>query len=101
MPGMGTKMMQNRFPTDQLIDYHVARARGGTALNTIEVSSVHAPSAPPTYGSLASDRCIPAYKRLTEAIHKEGGKASVFLWQGGWSLKETLLCKSLYQAIPR
>lgn len=83
MPGMGTKMMQNRFPTEQLIDFHVARTKGGTGLNIVEVSSVHTPSAPPTYGCLSEDRYIPAYQKLTKAIHDAGGKVGVFLWQGG------------------
>lgn len=83
MAGMGTKMMQNGFPTDQLIDYHVARTKGGTGLNLVEVSSVHTPSAPPGYGCLSEDRFIPAYRKLTTAIHDAGGKVGVFLWQGG------------------
>lgn len=83
MPGMGTKMMQNRFPTEQLIDFHVARTKGGTGLNIVEVSSVHTPSAPPTYGCLSEDRYIPAYQKLTKAIHDAGGQGrGVFV--AGW-----------------
>jgi len=41
MPAMGT-----RFTENQHIAYHVTRARGGSALNIVEVSSVHALSAP-------------------------------------------------------
>lgn len=46
-PAMGTKMPdEERFVTQQLIDYHVARAEGGCGLNFTEVCSVYAPASP-------------------------------------------------------
>ena len=64
------------------VDYHVARVRGGSGLNIVEVSSVHTPSAPRMFLSLSEDMYIPGMKELTNAIHKEGGKAGIQLWQG-------------------
>lgn len=83
LPAMGTRFSGNgRDVTQQLIDYHVARAKGGSALNIVEVSSVHTPSAPRHFLSLSEDRYIPGFKKLTDAIHEAGGKACVQLWQG-------------------
>lgn len=83
LPGIGTKMSQDRYMSDQLIAFHVARAKGGCALNVLEVASVHAPSAPQGFLGIHDDDCIPGLKRCVDAIHEAGGKASIQLWQGG------------------
>ena len=83
MPAMGTKFSgRASYVTDQLIDYHVARVKGGSTLNIVEVTSVHTPSAPRGFLSISEDEYIPGLKRLTDAIHQAGGKAGVQLWQG-------------------
>ncbi len=83
LPAMGTKFSGNTSDvTQKLIDYHVARVKGGSTLNIVEVTSVHTPSAPKQFLSLSEDRYIPGMKRLTDAIHENGGKAGVQLWQG-------------------
>ena len=82
-PAMGTKMAPDRYVTDQLIAYHVERAKGGCGLNFTEVASVHTPSAPKQFLSISDDKFIPGLKKLTDAIHEAGGKAGVQLWQGG------------------
>lgn len=83
MPAMGTKFSgKASFVTPTLIEYHRLRARGGSGLNIVEVSSVHTPSAPRQFLSLSEDMYIPGMKELTDAIHAEGGKAGVQLWQG-------------------
>lgn len=82
MPAMGTKFPKDNEVTDQLVNYHIERAKGGTALNIVEVTGVHQPSVPGIYPSLGEDRFIPGMKRLTDAIHDAGGKAGVQLWQG-------------------
>lgn len=83
LPAMGTKFAnKDRTVSQQLIDYHVARVIGGCALNMVEVASVHTPSAPRKFVSISNDKYIPGLKELTDAIHKEGGKAGIQLWQG-------------------
>lgn len=83
LPAMGTKFSgKTSFVTDQLIDYHVARVKGGSTLNIVEVSSVHTPSAPRGFLSISEDAYIPGFQKLTDAIHKAGGKAGIQLWQG-------------------
>ncbi|MGN0299376.1 MAG: FAD-dependent oxidoreductase [Lachnospiraceae bacterium] len=69
--------------TDKLIQYHVARAAGGCGLNTVEVTSVDALSAPKGFLSLAEDKYISGFQKLNHAVHAVGGKTCVQLWQGG------------------
>ena len=83
MPAMGTRMANEKSEvTERLINYHEARAKGGCGLNIVEVSSVHTPSAPSNFVSISEDSYIEGHRRLTEAIHKAGGKAGIQLWQG-------------------
>lgn len=83
-PAMGTKMLDgDKYVTDQLIDYHVARAIGGNGLNFTEVCSVYDKAAPKNFLSLSDDKYIPGLKKLADAIHEAGAKAGVQLWLGG------------------
>lgn len=86
MSAMGTHMSyassDKRSVTEQIIGYHVARARGGCGLNTTEVCAVDAASAPFGFLSIADDGHIPGLKRLAEAVHEAGGHIMVQLWQG-------------------
>lgn len=81
-PAMGTRMAENRAVTDRLIQYHVARVKGGCGLNIVEVAAVHTPSAPRHFLGICEDDLIPSHKKLTDAIHAAGGKAGIQLWQG-------------------
>lgn len=83
-PAMGTKMVQeDKFVTDQVIDYHVARALGGCGLNFTEVCSVYSKASPKYFMGIGEDKYIPGLKKLATAIHEAGGKAGVQLWLGG------------------
>ncbi len=83
LPAMGTRMADEHGAiTDKLIAYHAARAKGGCALNIVEVAAVHTPSAPAHFVSISEDSLIEGHKKLTDAIHKNGGKAGLQLWQG-------------------
>ena len=87
LPAMGTKFAgKASYVTDQLIDYHVARVKGGCGLNMVEVCSVHTPSAPRGFLSISESEYVPGLKKLTDAIHAEGGKAGVQLWQGSMAV---------------
>ena len=77
-PATGTKFSGSAsYVTEQLINYHVARAKGGSGLNIVEVASVHKPSAPRHFLSIAEDQYIPGLKSLADAIHAAGGKAGI------------------------
>lgn len=83
-PAMGSGFLKNGHVTDSFIDYHVARALGGNALNITEAAAVHAPSAPRDFlMRICDDECNPGLEKFTDAIHEAGGKACVQLWQGG------------------
>ena len=86
LSAMGTlfaaKSEDKRSVTDKLIHYHVARAKGGCGLNTVEVCAVDKASSPKGFLSIAEDQYIPGLKQLTDAIHQAGGLAAVQLWQG-------------------
>lgn len=83
LPAMGTRMADEKGAiTDKLIAYHAARAKGGCGLNIVEVAAVHTPSAPAHFVSISEDCYIEGHKRLTTAIHQNGGKAGIQLWQG-------------------
>ena len=71
LPAMGTRMAaENGAVTDKLIAYHAARAKGGCALNIVEVAAVHTPSAPAHFVSISEDYLIEGHKKLTDAIHR-------------------------------
>ena len=83
-PAMGTKMAtEDRFVTQQIIDYHVARVLGGNGLNFTEVCSVYEKAAPKKFLAICDDKYILGLKKLADAIHEAGGKAGVQLWLGG------------------
>ncbi|MCR1950961.1 NAD(P)/FAD-dependent oxidoreductase [Clostridium sp. DSM 100503] len=83
-PAMGTKMVKDeKEVTDQLINYHVARAIGGNGLNFTEVCSVYDKAAPKNFLSISDDKYIPGLKKLADAIHEGGAMAGVQLWLGG------------------
>ena len=83
-PAMATHLAAvDGYVTDALIDYHAARAAGGSGLNILEATSVHASSAATTFLRICGDEYIAGLKKLTDAIRAAGGKSCVQLWQGG------------------
>ena len=83
LPAMGTRMAGEKGEiTPRLVAYHAARAAGGCGLNIVEVAAVHTPSAPAHFVSISDDSLIGGHKKLTDAIHQNGGKAAIQLWQG-------------------
>lgn len=83
LPAMGTKMASETGEvTQQIIDYQVARVKGGCGLNISEVCGVHGPSSPRKFLGIYEDRHIASHKAFCDAIHKAGGACAVQLWQG-------------------
>lgn len=82
-PAMGTKMADDKYVTDQLIAYHLARVEGGSGLNFLEVASVYEPASPDGFVSVADDRYLPMLTKFNEVLHQAGGKTGVQLWLGG------------------
>jgi len=63
------------FVSELLIAYHAARAKGGCGLNIVEVTSIE-PRACSIVGAPAiwSDKHIPGWRALANAVHAQGGK---------------------------
>ena len=84
MPPMGTLLPdEGGWVSDALIDYHVARAKGGCAMNIVEVSAVHRSTMGPRNLGICDDSFIPGLKKLAGAIKAAGGKACIQLWHAG------------------
>ena len=85
--GHDTYLPEGGLPSDALIAYQRARARGGAGLIVIQVVGVHE-TARYTEALLmgTSDECIPPFARLVEAIHAEGAKVFIQLFHPGREL---------------
>ena len=86
LPGMNTKMTKNKHNIgEDLIAYHVARAKAGCALNIFECVSICPEPHAYMYMGLYNDHHVEQLKRLTDAVHEVGGKMALQLWHGGFS----------------
>ncbi len=85
--GHDTYLPEGGLPSDALIAYQRARARGGAGLIVIQVVGVHE-TARYTEALLmgTSDDCVPSFARLVDAIHAEGTKVFVQLFHPGREL---------------
>jgi len=68
---------------DKLIAYHVARAKDGNGLNTIEVNAVDKASAHFGFLFIAEDKYTNGLKKLNDVVHDASDKTCIQLWQGG------------------
>ena len=66
-------MSEGGLPGDRHLGYYLERARGGAAMIVVEPVPVH-PTGVLTRGNFrhGDDSIIPAFRRITEAIHEEG-----------------------------
>lgn len=84
LPAMGSEMTINGGePSDKLIDYHVARVKGGCGLNIVEIAAIHPSTKNPMDLGIYDDSFIPGLKRLADAIREAGGKSTIQIWHGG------------------
>jgi 2,4-dienoyl-CoA reductase-like NADH-dependent reductase (Old Yellow Enzyme family) len=67
--------------SDDLIEYHAARARGGVGLSILEATAVHPSSVLGLIGY--DDRVIPMYAKLMDTIRPLGMRVFQQLWHGG------------------
>lgn len=79
------------------IDYHVARAKGGTALAIIGIGGVHATN--PTVIPTHEDRVVPGLRAISSAVHEHGMKIVQQLWHGG-AVKPNALGGSPWSSSP-
>lgn len=76
-------MCKDNSPSQQLFDYHTAVARGGVGMTTIAYASVNRSGVSFDGQLWMREEIVPELKKLTDAIHKEGAKASIQLGHCG------------------
>jgi 2,4-dienoyl-CoA reductase-like NADH-dependent reductase (Old Yellow Enzyme family) len=79
-----TGLIDRHLPTDALVAYHQARARGGVGAIFLEAAAVH-PSGlltPATLGGYLPE-VVTGYRRLSDAVHESETKIFVQLFHGG------------------
>jgi 2,4-dienoyl-CoA reductase-like NADH-dependent reductase (Old Yellow Enzyme family) len=70
--------------TEQLTEYFVARAKGGAGMMLVGGGAVHPTGLElPDLPALWTDDCIPALKRMVDAVRPYGTKFGVQLMHGG------------------
>ena len=69
--------------TQELIDYHQKVAAGGAGMNTVAYLAVSPDGRPNGECLYQRDEVIPGLRKLTDAIHAEGAKASVQIGHAG------------------
>jgi 2,4-dienoyl-CoA reductase-like NADH-dependent reductase (Old Yellow Enzyme family)/thioredoxin reductase len=85
MPAMGTNYAEpDGMMSEREIAWHVARARGGCALNVTEIANIDPlgkgiPGCP----SIWDDKFIPGFAELAKAIHTHSGKLAIQLHHAG------------------
>ena len=73
--GHQTWLAKGNVPSDELIAYHEARARGGVGLIVTEAARYHASSLSESPEIVAmTDACIPPFRRLADAVHAHGAR---------------------------
>jgi len=79
-----TSLVHHHLPTDELIAYHRARARGGAGLIVVEATAIHHTGllTAHTLGGYLPE-IVPAYRRLAEAVHEHDTRLFVQLFHGG------------------
>lgn len=79
-----TSLVSDHLPTDDLLAYHEARARGGVGAIFLEATAIH-PSGLLTAHTIGGFRpeIVPAYRRLAEPLHRHGARLFVQLFHGG------------------
>lgn len=86
LPGMNTKMAVKKHQAkENVIAYHAARAKSGCAMNIFEVCSICPEPHAYMYFGLYLEEDIVELKKITDAVHAEGGTMAVQLWHGGFS----------------
>ena len=93
-------MCENNSPSQSLFDYHTAVARGGIGMTTVAYAAVCRSGLSFERQLWMREEIVPELKKLTNAIHKEGAKASIQLGHcGNMSHRRICGCRP-YGAIP-
>lgn len=74
--------------SDEMIDYYVARAKGGVGLIIVQATAVVPESIGTTtkWLNIFDDKYIPRLRQLSQAVKAHGAKIAIQLWHGGVAL---------------
>lgn len=79
-----TILARNGMPSDDMVAYHEARARGGAGLIIMESSRPNSDEVSSSYYLDSShDDCIPGYRRVADAVHRHGTRLFGQINHGG------------------
>ena len=76
-------MTPKNVPTPQLVEYHLAVARGGAGLTTVAFCAVSRDARGAPGEMVVSDDAVAGLKTLADAVHSEGAKVSIQLGHAG------------------
>ena len=76
-------MAYDNSPSQDLYDYHVAVARGGVGMTTLAYASVNRSGLSFDGQLWMREEIVPALRRITDAVHAAGAKASIQLGHCG------------------
>ena len=76
-------MAYGNKPSQDLMDYHVAVARGGVGMTTLAYASVNRSGLSFDGQLWMREEIVPALREITDAVHAQGAKASIQLGHCG------------------
>ena len=102
MPPMATYFAdEDGFINDRHIAYYVKRARGGVGYITVEHTGIlRQGRAALNMALIDSDEKIPSFKRLIDAVHREGGKIILQINHAGRSSSSSITGSTLVAPSP-
>ncbi|MCQ2271787.1 MAG: NADH:flavin oxidoreductase [Bacteroidales bacterium] len=87
-------MCYGNKPSQDLFDYHTAVAKGGIGMTTIAYAAVNRSGVSFDGQLWMREEIVPDLKKLTDAIHAEGAKASIQIGHcGNMTHRSTCKCK--------
>ena len=87
-------MAYGNSPSQDLFNYHVAVARGGVGMTTVAYAAVNQSGLSFDGQLWMREEIVPALKKLTDAVHAQGAKASIQLGHcGNMTHRSTCGCK--------
>ena len=87
-------MSPNAVPSDGLIEHHRSVAEGGAAMTTVSYCSVSKDGVAFGHEIWMRPEILPQLRRLTDAVHKEGAKASIQLGHCGFFANKSAIGKT-------
>jgi 2,4-dienoyl-CoA reductase-like NADH-dependent reductase (Old Yellow Enzyme family) len=77
-------MTRDGLVTEDLVEYHLAPVRGGVGLTTVAYCAVSSEGRTFRHQLHVRPEAVPGLRRLTDAVHAEGGAVALQLGHAGW-----------------